>query len=137
MIVIKIFFIYSKEDKTFEVLAGKIAETMKKTSKEYEFFKHVSCLENEEQKSDINGIHLLMFNDFKNLIKYRSNYNNAKHSLLITDNLSAAFLLDSLKFVNDICYAKNNVELIVKKIMSSYNEQTRRNNVGKRRICSV
>lgn len=130
----KVYFVYSNNNKRSESLVNRIQNSMKQLDNGYELYTCTSYLGIDKLKLDSRCMYVFLFDEIASLMKYKNNLKSSSINLLITENLSSNYLIDSLKFVNDICYAKNDIELISNRIVSSYNKQTRDSvNKNKRR----
>lgn len=73
---------------------------------------------------------IVISNDWEFVKKICKKYEKAKMKINITENFSEQHIINSLKYVHDICYLKSDVNLITTRIMKAYKMRYLRKRVG-------
>lgn len=90
----------------------------------------------EELQSNLNmqetNLYLVISNDIRFVKDLKGVVDKCKIVIHITNNLSANHIIDSLKYVSDICYANLGMDSLVSRIVTSYNRQNTREGLNKK-----
>ena len=119
--MINLTFVFDKNNKRFNEMFKKIKETIEEKHKSYKACYYNKC--DSAGHLANHGVCIYIFNDIKDLAKNANNIKIKLPTILLTENILSGFILDALRYVNDICYMKNDVEVIVHRIINSYKKQ--------------
>jgi hypothetical protein len=114
-----IFFIYNLENKEYENITLKIEEKMKNIVKD--------CVINITRKDKLNNrlkpdIYAILSDDYEEVDRYFENIKDTSKSIVLTNNISSSNILNLIKNTKNVCYMKNDIEILVRKIYNVYIE---------------
>lgn len=114
-----ILFIYKLEKKDYEDITFKVEESMKNIMKD--------TVINIVRKDKINyrlkpDIYLILSDDYEEVDGYFEKIKDKNKSIVLTNNISSSNILNLIKNTKNVCYMKNDIGIIVRKIYNVYLE---------------
>ncbi len=120
-----IFFIYNLENKEYEEITLKLEEKIKSVMKDT----IINILRlgkiNNKLKPDIYAI---LSDDSDEVDRYFEKIKDTHKSIVLTNNISSSNILNLIKNTKNVCYMKNDIGILVRKIYNVYIE-------NKEKIC--
>lgn len=112
-----IIFVYNLENKEFDELTFKIEESIK----EIFFDKVVKISRKDKINSRLNpDVYVILSDDYDEVNKYYESSKIKGNCIVLTNNISSTNIRNMIKKTSYICYTKNDIETIVKKIYTVY-----------------
>lgn len=114
-----ILFIYNLEEKEFENITFRIEEKMKNMVKD--------TIINVVRKDKLNyrlkpDVYVILSDNYEEVDVYFEKLKDKNKSIVLTNNISASNILNLIKSTKNVCYMKNDVEVLVRKIYNVYIE---------------
>lgn len=119
-----ILFIYNLENKDYEEVTLKIEESMKEIIKEKMINVKRKDKVNTRTKADV---YVILSDESKQSDAFYEKIKNKNKSIVLTKNLSSSHILNLINHTKNICYMKNDVRIIVRKIYDVYMESLKEN----------
>lgn len=119
-----ILFIYNLENKDYDEVTLKVEEGMKDIIKEK--------MINVKRKDKINtrtkaDVYVILSDESEEIDVFYEKLKNKNKSIVLTRNLSSSHILNLINHTKNICYMKNDVRIIVRKIYDVYTENLQEN----------
>jgi len=114
-----ILFIYNLEEKEFENISLKIEESIKNIMKD--------TIINIVRKDSINyrfkpDIYLILSDNHEEVDGYFRKIKDKNKSIVLTNNISSSNILSLIENTKNVCYMKNDIDILVRKIYNVYIE---------------
>jgi len=117
--IMNILFIYNLENKEFDSVSLKIEESIKNIMKD--------TIINVFRKDKINyrlkpDIYVILSDNHEEVDGYFTKIKDKKKSIVLTNNISSSNILSLIENTKNVCYMKNDIEILVRKIYNVYIE---------------
>ena len=114
-----ILFIYNLENKEFDSVSLKIEESIKNIMKD--------TIINVFRKDKINyrlkpDIYVILSDNHEEVDGYFTKIKDKKKSIVLTNNISSSNILSLIENTKNVCYMKNDIDILVRKIYNVYIE---------------
>lgn len=114
-----IVFIYNLETEEFENIVSEIEEKIKNMMKD--------TIINIVRKNKINyrlkaDVYVILSDDYEEVDVYFEKLKDKNKSIVLTNNISSSNILNLIKNTKNVCYMKNDIEVLIRKIYNVYLE---------------
>jgi len=114
-----ILFIYNLEKIEFKNVSLKIEESIKNIMKD--------TIINIVRKDKVNyrlkpDIYVILSDNHEEISEYFTKIKNKNKSIVLTNNISSSNILNIIENTKNVCYMKNDIEILVRKIYNVYIE---------------
>lgn len=114
-----ILFIYNLEKIEFKNVSLKIEESIKNIMKD--------TIINIVRKDKVNyrfkpDVYVILSDEHEEISEYFEKIKNKNKSIVLTNNISSSNILNIIENTKNVCYMKNDIEILVRKIYNVYIE---------------
>ena len=114
-----ILFIYKLDNENYNEIVNKIEENIKGLIKDTIINLSRKEKVNVKSKTDI---YVILSDDSEEVDIYFEKIKDKNKTIILTSNLSSSNILNLIKNTKNVCYMKNDVRILVKKIYNVYLE---------------
>lgn len=114
-----IFFIYNFEEKEFENISLEIEKNIKNIIKDI----NINVIRKEKINNRLKAdIYVILSDDYLEVGEHFGKIKDKNKSIVLTNNISSSNILGLIENTKNICYMKNDAEILVRRIYNVYLE---------------
>jgi hypothetical protein len=114
-----IFFIYNFEEKEFQNISLEIEKNIKNIIKDI----NINVIRKEKINNRLKAdIYVILSDDYLEVGGHFGKIKDKNKSIVLTNNISSSNILGLIENTKNICYMKNDAEILVRRIYNVYLE---------------